>query len=57
MTSEMKYCIFVIDDEPSARNGITLSLSADYDVHGFVSAERAIDAMRSLSPDLARGSS
>ncbi|MGD9504612.1 MAG: sigma-54-dependent transcriptional regulator [Syntrophobacteraceae bacterium] len=49
----MKYCIFVIDDEPSARNGITLSLSADYDVHGFVSAERAIEAMRSLSPDLA----
>jgi len=46
------YTIFVVDDEESIRDGITLNLGNDYHVEAFSSAETAIDAVESNPPDL-----
>ena len=48
----MNYSIFVIDDEDVAREGVTMALKSDYEVQAFASAEAAIDALESESPDL-----
>jgi len=44
--------IFVVDDEQSIREGITLALEAEYQVQTFSNAESAIEAMGDTPPDL-----
>ena len=46
------FFIYVIDDEPTIREGISMALEADYRVETFSEAETAIDAMNSDPPDL-----
>ena len=39
-------CVFVVDDDPSARNGLVRLLrTADRDVHAFASVDEFIDAL------------
>jgi len=46
------YSIYVVDDEETIRNGVTLALEADYQVKAFATAESAIEAMKHAAPDL-----
>ena len=39
----MQYSIYIVDDEQSIREGITMALEADYRVEAFSTAETAID--------------
>ncbi len=48
----LTYILFIVDDEATARNGMTLALQKDYDVKGFEDAEKALEAVRSQAPDL-----
>ncbi len=48
----ISYSIFIIDDEPVIREGITMALGSDYQVNAFPSAEKAIKAIKSSPPDL-----
>ena len=48
----ISYSIFIIDDEPVIREGITMALGSDYQVNAFPSAEKAIKAFKSSPPDL-----
>ena len=48
----MNYSIFVVDDEPSSRNGITLALKNNYTAKGFGTAEDFLDAFVKETPDL-----
>ena len=48
----MTYNIFVVDDEPVARGGITLALKKHYNIRAFSSAESALKAMEGGPPDL-----
>ena len=48
----IQYSIYIIDDEPTIRDGLTLSLEEDYLVAAFPEAESAIDAMGQNPPDL-----
>ena len=41
-----KYCVFVVDDDPSARKGITRLLrSAGHDARGFASANEFLETI------------
>lgn len=44
--------IFIVDDEKTIREGVTMSLATDYEVEAFPDAETAIEAMRENPPDL-----
>jgi len=46
------YCLYIVDDEETIRNGITMALEADYQVKAFSSAETAIEAVEKAPPDL-----
>ena len=47
------YCIYIVDDEALARNGLKLALKKkNYNVQGFGSAESAIKAIDKDPPDL-----
>ena len=46
------YSIYIVDDEETIRDGVTLALEADYQVKAFATAESAIDAMKDAPPDL-----
>ena len=46
------YTIFIIDDEPTIRQGITLSLSDSYKTASFSTAEEALQKMKQYLPDL-----
>jgi len=46
------YSIYIVDDEETIREGITMALEADYRVEAFSTAETAIDAMKNDPPDL-----
>jgi DNA-binding NtrC family response regulator len=46
------YSIFVIDDEKTITNGITMALEGDYRITSFSSAEPAIEALKEDCPDL-----
>ncbi|MBE9569362.1 MAG: sigma-54-dependent Fis family transcriptional regulator, partial [Proteobacteria bacterium] len=46
------YSIYIVDDEVTIREGITMALEADYRVEAFSTAETAIDAMKNDPPDL-----
>ncbi|MBA4419109.1 MAG: sigma-54-dependent Fis family transcriptional regulator [Syntrophus sp. (in: bacteria)] len=48
----INFCIYVIDDEPTIREGITMALEADYRVETFSEAEAALEAMVKSPPDL-----
>ena len=48
----IKFSIYVIDDEKTIRDGITMTLEADYQVKSFSEAEPAIDALEGDPPDL-----
>ena len=40
------YTIYIIDDEKSIRDGITMTLETDYHVRSFAKAEPAMDVDR-----------
>jgi DNA-binding NtrC family response regulator len=48
----ISFCIYVIDDEQSIRDGVTMALEADYRVRAFATAEPAINALAADPPDL-----
>jgi len=48
----ISYSVFIVDDEKTIREGITMALEADYQVEAFSTAEPAIDAIKENPPDL-----
>jgi two-component system response regulator AtoC len=48
----ISYTIYLVDDEPSIRQGVAFGFKDQYHVESFSSAEDAIDAIRGLRPDL-----
>jgi DNA-binding NtrC family response regulator len=46
------FCVYVIDDEPTIREGISMALATDYRVETFSEAETALEAMMTNQPDL-----
>ena len=48
----INFCIYVIDDEPTIREGIAMALETDYRVETFSEAETALEAMVKDPPDL-----
>jgi len=46
------YSIYIVDDEKTIREGITMALEADYSLKAFATAESAIDAIKETLPDL-----
>lgn len=48
----ISYSIYVIDDEDTIREGITMALEADYQVKTFPTAETAMDVIKENPPDL-----
>jgi DNA-binding NtrC family response regulator len=48
----IRYHLFIVDDEPTIREGITLALGDDYKVTGFGNAEDALAALPQAPPDL-----
>jgi DNA-binding NtrC family response regulator len=48
----ISYRIFVVDDELTIRNGITMALESEYEVRSFETAEEALEAFGECTPDL-----
>ncbi|NWG04204.1 MAG: sigma-54-dependent Fis family transcriptional regulator [Syntrophaceae bacterium] len=48
----ISYSIYVIDDEDTIREGITMALEADYKIKTFSTAEKAIGTIEENPPDL-----
>lgn len=48
----ISYSIYVVDDEDTIREGITMALEADYQIKTFSTAEAAIDIIKENPPDL-----
>jgi len=48
----ISYSIYIIDDEKTIRDGITMALAEDYRVISFSKAEPALDALEEDPPDL-----
>jgi len=48
----MPYSIYIVDDEKTIREGVSMALEADYSVKAFATAESAIDAIKETLPDL-----
>jgi len=48
----MQYALYIIDDEQTIREGITMALEADYQVKAFSDAETAIEEIKINPPDL-----
>ncbi|MCG8687998.1 MAG: sigma-54 dependent transcriptional regulator, partial [Desulfobacterales bacterium] len=46
------YTIYIVDDEPTIREGVTSELEDDYSVYSFETAEDALDAFKEKTPDL-----
>jgi DNA-binding NtrC family response regulator len=46
------YSIYVVDDEKSIRDSVTMALEEKYDVEAFSTAEEAIGAIQDAQPDL-----
>lgn len=46
------YTIYIVDDENSIRQGVSLGLKKDYEVKAFSTAEEAISAINNDMPDL-----
>ena len=48
----IQYSIYIVDDEETIREGVTMALEAEYQVKAFSNAETAIDAIKENPPDL-----
>ena len=48
----IQYSIYIVDDEESIREGVSMALEAHYKIEAFSSAETAIDAIKANLPDL-----
>jgi len=48
----LTYSIYIVDDEESLAKGIALSLPQEYQTRFFISAESALDSMKTDVPDL-----
>jgi len=48
----ISYHIYIVDDEQSIREGLTMELSTEYQVDAFSSAEKALEGLKDNSPDL-----
>jgi DNA-binding NtrC family response regulator len=48
----INFRLYIIDDEQSIRDGITMTLEADYHVRSFARAESALEALEQTPPDL-----
>jgi DNA-binding NtrC family response regulator len=48
----ISYSVYVVDDEPDLREGITAALERDYQVETFSTALSALEAIRNSPPDL-----
>jgi DNA-binding NtrC family response regulator len=48
----IQYSIYVVDDEETIREGVSMALEANYQVKAFATAEGAMDAMKDHPPDL-----
>ncbi|MBW2086813.1 MAG: response regulator, partial [Deltaproteobacteria bacterium] len=48
----ISFSLYVIDDEQTIREGITMALESDYQVETFPAAEEAIEAIKNNPPDL-----
>ena len=46
------YSIYIVDDEKTIREGVSMALEADYSVKAFATAESAIDTIKENFPDL-----
>ena len=46
------YSIYIVDDEETIRDAVTMALESDYQVKAFAAAESAIEAMKDAPPDL-----
>ena len=46
------YSIYIVDDEKTIREGVSMTLEADYSVKAFATAESAIDTIKENFPDL-----
>ncbi len=51
MTS-LRFHLFIVDDEPTIREGISLALGSAYQISEFANAEDALAALEETSPDL-----
>jgi len=50
--NKMIYSIYIVDDEQTIREGVSMALEPDYPVEAFSTAEAAIKAMKNGPPDL-----
>ena len=48
----IQYSVYIVDDEETIRQGVTMALESDYQVAAFDTGEAAIHAMRENPPDL-----
>ncbi len=48
----IQYSIYIVDDEESIREGVTMALETHYKIEAFPTAETAIDAIKANLPDL-----
>jgi len=48
----IQYSIYIVDDEESIREGVTMALEEHYKIEAFSTAETAIDAIEANLPDL-----
>ena len=48
----IQYSIYIVDDEETIREGVSMALEANYQVKAFPTAEGAMDAMKDHPPDL-----
>ena len=48
----ISYSIYIVDDEQTIREGITMALEADYQIEAFATAESALEAIKNNPPDL-----
>jgi DNA-binding NtrC family response regulator len=48
----IQYAVYIVDDEETIREGVTMALEADYQVAAFATGESALHAMKDSPPDL-----
>ncbi len=48
----ISYHIYIVDDEQSIREGLTIALETDYQVEAFSTAEEALEGLKNSLPDL-----
>ena len=51
----LNYTLYVVDDEATARSGMTMALQKDYDVKGFEDAEKALANAAEADRDFLEG--